>query len=153
MSALSEIEDRRSALAPFPKRRGRLEFALPTINVIFLLMLYFLVAGTLVQKQEMEVVPPNTDLFSLERLPRPLLIVTENSLVLDGTPIDPSDLGSAAREALGRADTPAPSVNILAPADMNAAPFLEALGTLGAADLPVRVVTLGRNVRVQYGER
>jgi hypothetical protein len=100
----------------------------------------------------MEVVPPNTDLYSLERLPRPLLIVTEAGLVLDGLPVGPAELAAKAREALDSAQG-APSINVLAPAEMNAAPFLAALKLLGTADLPVRVVTLGKNVQVQYGRR
>lgn len=134
-----------SALARPPRRRERLEFALPTINVIFLLMLYFLLAGTLVQRSEMGVLPPQTSQFPKDRLPRPLLLMSSaGDLSLDGLPVASGALVEAARSVLAGPRAPSGQINILAPADMAAGRFLEVLGELERARVPVRVVTLDK---------
>lgn len=134
-----------SALAARPRRRERLEFALPTINVIFLLMLYFLVAGTLVQRSEMGVIPPQTSSFPKDRLPRPLLLISSaGAFSIDGQAVDEANLVSVARSVLADPKALTAMINILAPADMAAGPFLKVLGTFDAAHVPVRVVTLDK---------
>lgn len=131
-----------SALKP-PKPRERLEFALPTINVIFLLMLYFLVAGTIVQKDELTVAPPLTTQNSTERLPRPLLVIDEDgTILLDGTPVPPEEVVSAAVAAVADPAASSGYLNVLAPAGMEARAFLEILAAFSAASVPVRVVTV-----------
>lgn len=136
-------EDEPSPLGRPKKRRERLEFALPTINVIFLLMLYFLVAGTIVQKDELSFAPPETARLATERLPRPLLVIADDgTLLLDGQVVARSDLVGAARAALADPQHATDYLNLLAPARMSAAPFLEVIAALGAADLPLRVVTV-----------
>ncbi len=133
-----------SALKP-PKAREKLEFALPTINVIFLLMLYFLVAGTIVQEGELAVPPPLTTKASTERLPRPLLVINEDgSYLLDGEPVASVDVVSAAMEAVANPTTSSGYLNVLAPAGMAAQPFLDVLSSFSAASVPVRVVTVER---------
>jgi biopolymer transport protein ExbD len=136
-----------SLLAARPKRRERLEFALPTINVIFLLMLYFLLAGTLVQRNEMGVVPPETSQFPKDRLPRPLLLISEaGGYSIDGLVVDAGDLVGAAKSALANPKALSTQLNILAPADMGAAQFLDVLSQFDAASVPVRVVTLDKKL-------
>jgi biopolymer transport protein ExbD len=135
--------DYATILAPRIKRRERMEFALPTINVIFLLMLYFLIAGTIVQKDELSVAPPITTEDALERLPRPLLVITDaETFTLDGALIAHADLVAAAATAIAGPLAQTPQLNVLAPADMGAGPFLELLELLGAGGVPVRLVTV-----------
>jgi biopolymer transport protein ExbD len=130
---------------PIPRHR-KLDFALPTINVIFLLMLYFLLAGTIAHRNELQVVPPETSHFPVDRLPRPLLLISDDgSFALDGQPLKSTDLVSAARTALEADQIAAPELNILAPADMPATRFLSVLATFNAAGVPVRVVTLDKS--------
>lgn len=130
-------------LAPRAKRRERMEFALPTINVIFLLMLYFLIAGTIVQKDELSVAPPLTTEDALERLPRPLLVITDPAtFTLDGEPLAREGLVAAAATAIASPLAQTPQLNVLAPADMAATPFLEIIEALGAGGVPVRLVTV-----------
>ena len=125
------------------KPRQRMDFALPTINVIFLLMLYFLVAGTLAEHDELSIEPPQTTPLPSERLPRPLLLVTDDGrLLLDGLPLEQPDLAAWAPAAL--ADTGAAELNLLVPAGMAAEPFLALLARLDAAGVPVRLVTVER---------
>lgn len=132
-----------SALSRPAKRRERLEFALPTINVIFLLMLYFLVAGTLVQRDEMSVMPPETAEVATDRLPRPLLLITnEGEFFLDGRLVPEAELAAAAATAVADPRLTDHQLNVLAPAGMAAGPFLDILAGLGAARVPVRIVTV-----------
>lgn len=127
-------------------QRGRLDFALPTINIIFLLMLYFLVAGTLAQRNELNVAPPETSRYPADRLPRPLLLITDEGYVLDGLPIEPDMLVSAARGALDRARVG--ELNILTSATYRAEPFLALLAQFDAMAVPVRLVTVERSVSI-----
>jgi biopolymer transport protein ExbD len=137
-----EEEAEASPLARRPRRRERLEFALPTINVIFLLMLYFLVAGTMVQKNELGMAPPETSRVPTDRLPRPLLSISESgSMLLDGVPVTLTELPAAAEKATGP-EAPAHQLNVLAPADMEAGPFLAVISSLATANVAVRVVTV-----------
>jgi biopolymer transport protein ExbD len=130
---------------PKPGReRPRMEFALPTINIVFLLMLYFLVAGTLAERDELSVVPPQTTPYPSERLPRPLLLVTDDGrLLLDGRTIAEDEVAASGREALDA--TGVSELNLLVPSTMSAAPFLGILSELDSAGVPVRLVTVERD--------
>jgi biopolymer transport protein ExbD len=120
-----------------------MEFALPTINVIFLLMLYFLVAGTMVQKDELAERPPITTEPAGERLPRPLLVISpEGDLSLDGVVVASDMIVDAAVAALANPLSPSAYINVLAPRDMSAAPLLDTLAALGNASLPVRLIAV-----------
>jgi biopolymer transport protein ExbD len=128
---------------PKPQRE-RLEFALPTINIIFLLMLYFVVAGTIVQNDELSVTPPVTSETPTDRLPRPLLVVNDSgALMLDGRPLTRDELLAAAADAVSRSQSQ--QLNVLAPAEMAAPPFLELINAFASANIPVRVVMIDKN--------
>jgi biopolymer transport protein ExbD len=130
-------------LAPRVKRRERMEFALPTINIIFLLMLYFLIAGTIVQKDELSVSPPVSTEVATDRLPRPLLVISDaGSFTLDGVPLSREELVAAAAVAIADPVAETAQLNILAPREMAAVPFLEILAMFGAGGVPVRLVTV-----------
>ena len=135
------VDEEESPLNRFRKPRESMEFALPTINVIFLLMLYFLIAGTIVQNDELSVIPPVTTETPTDRLPRPLLVVHEDGrLQLDGTAVTADTLMAVAAEAVLR--SPTQQLNVLAPAEMSAGPFLELINAFAASNIPVRVVMI-----------
>lgn len=123
---------------PRRHRRDGPDFALPMINVIFLMMLYFLVAGTISQRDELAIVPPLTQSYPPERLPRPLLVIVDRDTVLiDGRPLERGNL------AAGVAVVPGiQTVNILAPRSMPADVLLDVAGELGTAGVGVRIVSL-----------
>lgn len=136
-------EEEENLLGWHPRRRERLEFALPTINIIFLLMLYFLVAGTIVQRDELSVAPPETTQVPTDRLPRPLLLITNTGeFVLDGVSLTQAQLVPAALAAVAADVAQGRPLNVLAPGGMAAGPFLEVLAGLAAANVPVKVVTV-----------
>lgn len=135
------VDEEESPLARFQKPRERMEFALPTINVIFLLMLYFLIAGTIVQNDELSVVPPITTETPTDRLPRPLLVIHDDGrMQLDGLEVPASELMTAAADAVVRSTSQ--QLNVLAPAEMASGPFLELINAFAASNIPVRVVMI-----------
>ena len=125
-----------------PRRREGPDFALPMINVIFLMMLYFLVAGTITQRDELSIVPPLTQSYPPERLPRPLLVIVDAQTVLiDGRPLERGHLAAGVRT--GADGVPVEqTVNILAPRAMAADTLLDVAAELGAAGIGVRIVSL-----------
>ena len=123
-----------------PMRRGRQEFALPMINVIFLLILYFLISGTIVQRNELTFAPPTTLEVPDTRLPRPLLVLEPGGgLLLDGALLSEAEWVEAA-QAVDRPE--GGQLNILAPADYPAGQLVQRIAALGRASIPVRLVTI-----------
>lgn len=124
---------------PIRKTRAELNFALPTINIALLLVLFFLVAGTIVEEEELGISPPEVMERPDTRLPRPLLAMTnEGQLLLDGVPVTDAGLVEAALAAAEAAEGP---LNILVPPDSAAGPLLGRLSRIGKAGVPVRLVT------------
>lgn len=126
-----------------PRRgRGGPDFALPMINIIFLMMLYFLVAGTITQRDELAIVPPLTQSYPPERLPRPLLVIVDaQTVLLDGRPLERGTLAAGVRTGAAGVSG-GPTVNILAPRTMSAGTMLDVAAELGAAGIGVRIVSL-----------
>ena len=121
------------------RQRPRLDFALPTINVIFLLILYFVAAGSLVDPNEATVLPPEADAAIEARLPRPLLALTsEGGMRLNGAEVAPEALVEAAQA------TEAATMTILVAANYPAQQLAGVIATLADAGLGVQLVTLRR---------
>ncbi len=128
---------------PPAPRRQRGDFILPMINIVFLLLLFFLTAGSLANRNEAQSGVPVTATLPLERLPRPLLLVqSDGNLELDGQPIARDDAVEALRVAGGGDNLP---VSILADPEMPAAALLTMVDMLRGAGMDVRLVTLRRD--------
>ena len=127
-------------MIPRPRARRRPDFSLATINIVFLLLLFFLIAGSVVQKAETTVDIPLATKLPVENLPRPLLVVSyDDALFLDGLPITQETLAARATESLKvRGDF----INILAERDQPATRLLDVLDILSGAGLPARIVTV-----------
>ena len=95
-------------IIPVPPPRRRHDFTLTMINIVFLLLLFFLTTGSLTNREEAQSAIPVTRNLPLERLPRPLLLLqADGALFLDGVPVPENGIADAARravEAAGRAD-------------------------------------------------
>ena len=130
-------------IIPLPAPRRRHDFTLTMINIVFLLLLFFLTTGSLTNREEAQSAIPVTRNLPLERLPRPLLLLqADGSLVLDGLPVaddSVADAASRAVEATGRADT---LLSLLAPPDMPAGPLLSLAQKMRINGLAVQIVTL-----------
>jgi hypothetical protein len=62
-------------------------------------------------------------------------------MLLDGVPVTLTELPAAAEKATGP-EAQAHQLNVLAPAAMEAGPFLAVISSLATANVPVRVVTI-----------
>lgn len=122
---------------PRPARRFRPEFSLAMVNVVLLLLLYFLVAGDPAEQTERAILPPTTRDLPLEGLPRPLLsLLPEGALALDGVAISRPAL--LARVAAGEM----PRLHILTARDHPARDLLALTGDLAAAGAEATLITL-----------
>ena len=127
-----------------PDRAPRPDFALAQVNIVLLLVLFFLVVGTLIETDESSVDLPRTAELPLERLPRPLLLIApDGAWSLDGA--DLSRAETLARLAEGE-EGPR-RVHILAGRDVAADHVLSAMQALGTAGLGVTLVTLKEEPR------
>lgn len=131
-----------SSIIPIPKKRPRPDFSLNIINIVFLLLLFYLTTGSMVKQNELAADVPVTSALPLEKLPRPLLLVTlRGELFIDGRQLRPDEVAAAAREAFEK-QKGAAFLNVLADRSMPASAFLEVMATAGASGLPLRIVTL-----------
>lgn len=130
-------------MIPVPKMRRKPDFSLATINIVFLLLLFFLSVGTIVDSQELGVDAPETSELPLDRLPRPLLLISLNgSLSLDGEALTGETLLTAARAA-GRDKAGAErAINILAAAELPGRDLVNIVARLSGQGLQTKLVTL-----------
>ncbi len=130
-------------IIPVPPPRRRYDFTLTMINIVFLLLLFFLTTGSLTNREEAQSAIPVTRNLPLERLPRPLLLLQKDgALFLDGVPVPENGIEDAARravEAVGQAET---MLSLLAPPEMPAGPLLALAEKLRTSGLAVQIVTL-----------
>jgi len=126
------------------------DFSLAIINVVFLLLFFFSLTGSIVQRNEMAVRPPDTKNLPLERLPRPLIAIAKNGvLTLDGQELSMKALLKQIGESIARKDGTFRRLNILVDKDYSAKTFLARIDGLRATNLPMRIVT----VRAQKHKR
>lgn len=120
-----------------PRPRFRPDFSLATVNIVLLLLLYFLVVGEPADPGERAVMPPTTRDLPIEGLPRPLLVAGPGAaLVLDGAAVSQADL----RDRIASGSLP--RVHLLVSRDHPARELLELVGALSAAGADIRMVTL-----------
>lgn len=136
----------RGGLAIVRRARGQVDASLAIVNIVLLLIFFFMMAGTFLRPEEVPVDPAETNSLPLERLPRPLLVlVDEGNWQLDGLALQPEDLASALGEA-------PPKLHVLA-AKSFPARALVALGALPElSGTQILLVTLHRSLAAE-GER
>lgn len=125
------------------KSSPTMDFAVPAINIVFLLLLFFITSGSQVNRPELTVVPPSAELLRGDRLPRPLLAVMgDGRLFLDGIETGEADL---VRTIAARRDGGAnafATLNILADRGMPARELLAIMDRLrGDTTLVLKLVT------------
>ena len=128
---------------PGRKSAPTADFSLAIINVVFLLLFFFILTGSVVQRSEMEVRAPFTRNLPLERLPRPLIVVSEKSeLFMDGLLITSENLllriGNSKLDKNHKFDR----LNILADGKLSAKMFLKTVDRLRNTGIPIRIVTV-----------
>jgi biopolymer transport protein ExbD len=134
-------------ILPEAPQRRRHDFTLTMINIVFLLLLFFLITGSLINRNEAQSGVPTTSDLPLERLPRPLLLMqTDGSLQLDGRPVSREAVAQALRDAVdasGRANVP---VSLLADPGIPAADLLSLVDLVRAAKVQIRLVTVRQSL-------
>jgi biopolymer transport protein ExbD len=127
----------RSRILSPPPRRRQADFSLATVNIVLLLVFFFLITGSMVQTGEADVDLARTSELPLERLPRPLLLIDENgNEALDGTPLAAGELGPAL------AEQSAGVLYVLADRDLPADRLLGLLQRPELAGIGLQLVTL-----------
>jgi len=120
-----------------PERR-KPDFSLSTVNIVLLLVLFFLIVGAPADQAERQMDLPITRDLPLDALPRPLLLVEQGSgaLFLDGV--------ETSRLALEQAITGGGLVrlNLLVARDHPARALLDLTSALTEAGAEVMLVTL-----------
>lgn len=63
-----------------PRRRPRGESIVPMVNVVFLLLIFFLMTATITTPEPFEVLPPTSDTDSPAKLEQPLFVARDGRL-------------------------------------------------------------------------
>lgn len=123
---------------PTPSKVIKLDVSLAIVNIVLLLILFFLATGQLLNPATGDVDIAETEDLPLEALPSPILIVDDNGAwALDGAPVAPDLL------EIALADLPdSPVLHVLIDREAPAAALLEVMNNPGAAEVELRLVTL-----------
>lgn len=125
---------------PRATRKLPLDFSLTTVNIVLLLIFFFLVSGSLVETEELSVDLAETSELPLDRLPRPLLLMdVGDRLHLNGDPITPDMLLAALGPLLSAT---APRLHILADRDVPAGALVSLIQRADLQGIEIKLVTL-----------
>lgn len=139
------MNGRKMVELPRESSRFRPDFSLATVNIVFLLLLFFIVAGTVVTKKEFEVDVAKTENLPLERLPRPLLLINrDNVLFLNGEKLPEEGASRIIKQHFDAGANENPVLHVLVPRDFPAIDLLGRLGELDRLGIDVKVVTKRR---------
>lgn len=129
----------RNSRLPQPRERDPINSSLAIVNIVLLLVFFFLATGSISGSQQVTVTLPDTTELPLDLLPKPLLEITaEGEMRLDGEPVALGGLS----EALG--DNP--SLHIMADREGNAGTLLDILAGEALLAVEVRLVTIHRKL-------
>ncbi|MEN3792684.1 biopolymer transporter ExbD [Fulvimarina sp. MAC3] len=129
-----------------PTERRRLDFSMATINVVFLLLLFFILSGTIIEPIEAEIDPAVTRSLPVERLPRPLLVLRgENDIVLEGEAVQRSELAGALSQIERDEAFESGRIYVLSSRTVAASLLLDMASELSGRGFAVSLVTLRDN--------
>ena len=135
-----------------PTERRRLDFSMATINVVFLLLLFFILSGTIVQPIEAEIDPAVTRSLPVERLPRPLLVLRgADDIVLEGEAVDRFDLAAALARLGQGAEAEPRRIYVLSSRDVSASLLMDIVSEMGGRGFAVSLVTLRESAGANSG--
>ncbi len=127
----------RGLLPPRHERR-RADVSLAIINIVLLLIFFFLATGALVNAPEFGIEVSETLDLPIDRLPQPILIIRpDGGLLLNGDPIDP--------EALGPTLAAEPVLHVLIERTAPAQDLLQVLAEPGLRGIDIELVTIHRS--------
>lgn len=115
----------------------KLDVSLAIVNIVLLLILFFLATGQLLNPRTSDVDLARTQDLPLDTLPSPILVVDDTGWSLNGAAIAPNLLATAL------ADLPDASVlHVLIGRDAPAAALIAVMNAPGLSDTTLRLVTL-----------
>lgn len=129
-----------SVQLPQPRARVRLDVSLAIVNIVLLLIFFFLATGRLLNPDSADIDVAETTELPLDQLPSPILVIgPTGEWSLDGTPLAPELLG-AALQTLPQPVTLHLLINRSEPANT----LLAILNRPELRDVSLRLVTLHR---------
>ena len=127
---------RRNRLAP-AREGNKMDSGLAIVNIVLLLIFFFLTTGSLSNSTTVTVSLPETTELPLDLLPKPLLTVSvDGDLTLDGVPIE--------RGSLAAAMVDDPMLHVLADREANAGALLDLIAAEDLIAVQIRLVTVHR---------
>lgn len=129
---------------PPPRSTNRPDAALAIVNIVLLLIFFFLATGSLLNSDSVEIELPLTTELPLDRLPKPLLYIdADGQMTLDSDPVATGELNALLIDS--------PLLHVLADRDLSAGRLLEILDGENLIAVEVKLVTLHNNVAVVGG--
>ncbi|MEP4209494.1 ExbD/TolR family protein [Marinobacter alexandrii] len=120
---------------PEVRRAKTIDSSLAIVNIVLLLIFFFLATGTLIASDSVEIDLPETTQLPLDLLPKPLLTVDgDTSMTLDGVPIEPGTLAPLLLDY--------PTLHVLADRELGAGTLLDLLEAEELVAVNVKLVTL-----------
>jgi biopolymer transport protein ExbD len=119
-----------------PKKK--IDSSLAIVNIVLLLIFFFLSTGSLMNSRAVTVSLPETTVLPLDLLPKPLLTVSiDGEMSLDGEPLAVGTLSDALIYS--------PTLHVLADRDLSAITLLDILAAEALIAVDVQLVTVHRN--------
>lgn len=124
---------------PPPRPTKAIDSSLAIVNIVLLLIFFFLATGSLIASDSVEIDLPETTQLPLDLLPKPLLTVdADAAMTLDGIPLEPGNLAAAMLDY--------PTLHVLADRNLGAGTLLDLLAAEELVAVSVKLVTLHGNV-------
>ncbi|WP_308917901.1 ExbD/TolR family protein [Jannaschia sp. LMIT008] len=124
-------------------RAMRFDASLSIVNIVLLLIFFFLATGRLIAPADADLRPAETTELPLAALPDPILTMgADGDLALDGVPVAPELLAAALSELSDGA-----RLHLLVDRDVPAERFVALIGRPALRDLDLQLVTLDRAPR------
>jgi biopolymer transport protein ExbD len=115
------------------------------VNIVLLLIFFFLATGSLIASDSVEIDLPETTQLPLDLLPKPLLTVDADAqMALDGIPMEPGTLSAALIDF--------PTLHVLADRQLGAGALLDLLAAENLVAVSVKLVTLHGKAAAEASE-
>lgn len=114
-----------------------MDSSLAIVNVVLLLIFFFIATGSLLTSRGVEIALPDTAELPLDILPEPLLVIDKaGGMQLNGEVVLPGMLATATIEF--------PTLHVLADRNANAGQVLDTLASENLIAVEIRLVTIHR---------
>lgn len=124
----------RRTLLPPPPHRHRVDTSLAIVNIVLLLVFFFLATGSLMNSPSFNIALSETTELPIDLLPQPILILEQGGYALNGDPIDP--------DALAEALIDDPILHVLVDGEAPVGALLELMAREDLFATEIRLVTL-----------